>query len=55
MKNRIIGLMAGISIGFAAWGSVRPQPDAWRVAGSVQTGKEWQTAEKEQAVVNETE
>lgn len=54
MKNRIIGLMAGISIGFAAWGSVRPQPDAWRVAGSVQTGKEWQTAEKEQAVVNET-
>ena len=35
-RNRIIGLMTGISIGFAAWGSVRTQPDAWRAAGNVQ-------------------
>ena len=35
-RNRIIGLMTGISIGFAAWGSEHPQPDPWRAAGNVQ-------------------
>ena len=34
-KNRIIGLMAGISIGFAVWGSVRPEPDLWQGAESM--------------------
>ena len=32
-------MMVGISIGFAAWGSVRTQPDTWRIAGSVQTAE----------------
>ena len=32
----IIGLMTGISIGFAAWGRAQPQPDPWRAAGTVQ-------------------
>ena len=35
-KNRLIGLMAGISIGFAVWGSVRLQPDTWLANGNVQ-------------------
>ena len=35
-KNRLIGLMAGISIGLAVWGSVRPQPDTWLANGNVQ-------------------
>ena len=29
-------LMAGISIGFAVWGSVRLQPDTWLANGNVQ-------------------
>lgn len=42
-KNRLIGLMAGISIGFAAWGSVRPQTDTWRTVETGQSETEWQT------------
>lgn len=53
-RNRIIGLMTGISIGFAAWGSEHLQPDPWRAAGNVQVMQSGMPAAQEtgQAVQN---
>lgn len=34
-KNRIVGLMAGISIGFAAWGSVQPGTDVTQLKTAI--------------------
>ena len=53
-KNRLIGLMAGISIGFAVWGSVRLQPDTWLANGNVQMAQSRMPAVQEIGKAPET-